>query len=65
MSFTRFLAVARKEVVQILRDSRSLIIVVIMPVILVLCSVTVSISISKDCPFMCTTATAASRARTY
>jgi ABC-2 type transport system permease protein len=36
MSFTRFLAVARKEVVQILRDSRSLIIVVIMPVILVL-----------------------------
>jgi ABC-2 type transport system permease protein len=36
MSFTRFLAVGRKEVVQILRDSRSLIIVVIMPVILVL-----------------------------
>jgi ABC-2 type transport system permease protein len=36
MSFTRFLAVARKEVVQILRDSRSLIIVVIMPVVLVL-----------------------------
>jgi ABC-2 type transport system permease protein len=36
MSFIRFLAVARKEVVQILRDSRSLIIVVIMPVILVL-----------------------------
>jgi ABC-2 type transport system permease protein len=36
MSFTRFLAVASKEVVQILRDSRSLIIVVIMPVILVL-----------------------------
>jgi ABC-2 type transport system permease protein len=36
MSFTRFLAVARKEVVQILRDTRSLIIVVIMPVILVL-----------------------------
>jgi len=36
MSFTRFLAVAHKEVVQILRDSRSLIIVVIMPVILVL-----------------------------
>ena len=36
MSFTRFLAVARKEVVQILRDSRSLIIVLIMPVILVL-----------------------------
>ena len=36
MSFTRFLAVAHKEVVQILRDSRSLIIVVIMPVVLVL-----------------------------
>jgi ABC-2 type transport system permease protein len=36
MSFTRFLAVGRKEVVQILRDSRSLIIVLIMPVILVL-----------------------------
>jgi len=36
MSFTRFLAVARKEVVQILRDSRSLIIVLIMPVILTL-----------------------------
>ena len=36
MSLTRFLAVAKKEVVQILRDSRSLIIVLIMPVILVL-----------------------------
>jgi len=36
MSFTRLLAVARKEIVQILRDSRSLIIVLIMPVILVL-----------------------------
>jgi len=36
MSFTRFLAVARKEVIQILRDSRSLIIVLIMPVTLVL-----------------------------
>jgi len=36
MNFTRFLAMARKEVVQILRDTRSLIIVVIMPVILVL-----------------------------
>jgi len=36
MSLNRFLAVARKEVIQILRDSRSLIIVVIMPVILVL-----------------------------
>jgi ABC-2 type transport system permease protein len=36
MSFTRFLAVAHKEVVQILRDARSLIIVLIMPVVLVL-----------------------------
>jgi ABC-2 type transport system permease protein len=36
MSFTRFLTVARKEVVQILRDARSLIIVLIMPVVLVL-----------------------------
>jgi ABC-2 type transport system permease protein len=36
MSFNRFLAVARKEVAQILRDSRSLIIVLIMPVVLVL-----------------------------
>jgi ABC-2 type transport system permease protein len=36
MSLTRLLAVARKEVVQILRDTRSLIIVVLMPVILVL-----------------------------
>jgi len=36
MSFTRFVAVAKKEVVQILRDSRSLIIVLIMPVVLVL-----------------------------
>jgi ABC-2 type transport system permease protein len=36
MSFTRLLAVARKEVLQILRDSRSLIIVAIMPAILVL-----------------------------
>lgn len=36
MSFARFLAVARKEVVQVLRDSRSLVIVLIMPVILVL-----------------------------
>jgi len=34
MSFTRMLAVARKELLQILRDSRSLIIVVIMPVTL-------------------------------
>jgi ABC-2 type transport system permease protein len=36
MSITRLLAVARKEVVQILRDSRSLLIVVIMPVTLML-----------------------------
>ena len=36
MSFTRLLAVARKEVIQILRDSRSLMIVVIMPVTLML-----------------------------
>ena len=36
MSLTRFMAVARKEIIQILRDSRSLIIVLIMPVILVL-----------------------------
>jgi ABC-2 type transport system permease protein len=36
MSFTRFLAVARKELVHILRDSRGLIIVLIMPVVLVL-----------------------------
>ena len=36
MSLTRFLAVARKEIVQVLRDTRSLIIVLIMPVILVL-----------------------------
>jgi ABC-2 type transport system permease protein len=36
MSIARFLAVAKKEIVQVLRDSRSLIIVLIMPVILVL-----------------------------
>jgi ABC-2 type transport system permease protein len=36
MSLTRLLAIARKEVTQILRDSRSLIIVVLMPAILVL-----------------------------
>jgi ABC-2 type transport system permease protein len=36
MSGTRFIAVARKEIVQILRDPRSLIIVVVMPAILVL-----------------------------
>jgi ABC-2 type transport system permease protein len=35
MSFTRFLAVAKKEIVQVLRDSRSLSIVLVMPVILV------------------------------
>jgi drug efflux transport system permease protein len=36
MSLTRLLAVARKEVVHIVRDSRSLMIVVIMPVVLML-----------------------------
>lgn len=36
MSVTRLLAVAKKEIVQVLRDSRSLMIVLIMPVILVL-----------------------------
>jgi ABC-2 type transport system permease protein len=36
MSLTRLLAVARKEVIQILRDTRSLFIVVLMPVVLVL-----------------------------
>ena len=36
MSFTRFMAVAKKEIVQVLRDTRSLVIVLIMPVILVL-----------------------------
>jgi len=36
MSFTRFAGVARKEVIHILRDSRSLGIVVIMPVTLML-----------------------------
>jgi ABC-2 type transport system permease protein len=36
MSLTRLLAVAKKEVIQILRDSRSLMIVVIMPVTLML-----------------------------
>jgi ABC-2 type transport system permease protein len=36
MSLTRLLAIARKEVVQILRDARSLIIVILMPAVLVL-----------------------------
>ena len=36
MSFTRLLAVAKKEVIQIFRDSRSLLIVIIMPVTLML-----------------------------
>ena len=36
MSLTRLLAIARKEVVQILRDTRSLVIVVLMPAVLVL-----------------------------
>jgi len=36
MSLTRLIAIARKEIVQILRDPRSLVIVVLMPAILVL-----------------------------
>ena len=36
MSLTRLLAVARKEMLQILRDARSLMIVVVMPVTLML-----------------------------
>jgi len=36
MSFTRLAAVATKEITQILRDTRSLVIVILMPVILVL-----------------------------
>jgi ABC-2 type transport system permease protein len=36
MSLTRLVAIARKEVVQILRDARSLMIVIVMPAILVL-----------------------------
>lgn len=36
ISLTRFLAVAKKEIIQVRRDSRSLIIVLIMPVVLVL-----------------------------
>ena len=36
MSLRRFAAVATKEIIQILRDARSLIIVILMPVILVL-----------------------------
>lgn len=36
MSLTRFLAVAKKEIIQVLRDSRSLMIVLIMPVILLM-----------------------------
>ena len=36
MSFTRLRAIARKEIIQIRRDVRSLIIVVIMPIVLVL-----------------------------
>jgi len=36
MSFTRLAAVAAKEITQILRDTRSLVIVILMPVILVL-----------------------------
>ena len=36
MSLTRFLAVAKKEIIQVLRDSRSLMIVLIMPIILLM-----------------------------
>ncbi len=36
MNFTRLRAVARKEIIQILRDARSLFIVILMPVVLVL-----------------------------
>jgi ABC-2 type transport system permease protein len=36
MSLTRFYAIAKKEIVQVLRDTRSLIIVLVMPVILVM-----------------------------
>jgi len=63
MSLTRMLAIAKKEVMQILRDTRSLIIVVIMPGVLVLLfGYGVNLDL-KDCPFMSTTRTAASRAR--
>ena len=36
MTYRRFAAVASKEIIQIMRDTRSLIIVVLMPIILVL-----------------------------
>jgi ABC-2 type transport system permease protein len=36
MSFTRFLAIARKELIQIVRDTRSLGIVLVMPIVLML-----------------------------
>ena len=36
MNLNRLMAVAKKEIIQILRDSRSLIIVVLMPVTLML-----------------------------
>jgi ABC-2 type transport system permease protein len=36
MSLTRLVAVARKEIIQILRDVRSLMIVIVMPVAMVL-----------------------------
>lgn len=36
MNWTRLLVIARKETLQILRDSRSLAIVIIMPVVLVM-----------------------------
>jgi len=65
MSLRRLFAVARKEVIQILRDSRSLMIVVIMPVTLMLLfRLRASISISRGCRFMYSIATEASKART-
>ena len=65
MSWARLLVMARKEMVQILRDSRSLMIVIVMPVVLVmLFGYGVNLD-SRDCPFMCTTGTAASKARTF
>ncbi len=63
MSFTRLLAVARKEVIQILRDSRSLAIVVIMPVTLMLLfGYGVNLDL-KGLPVYVFDETAASRAR--
>jgi hypothetical protein len=64
MSLTRMLAIARKEVVQILRDSRSLIIVVLMPAVLVLLFRLRRQSRSEGLPVYVWIKTAASRART-